>query len=504
MNNIVILGGGTAGWITALLMERYFPDKSFTVIESDDIGILGAGEGTTPDFVNLLSLLEIDITEIIKYCDGSFKLGITFSNWNGDGKSYLHSFGNCFFDDLDFEVKRLHNYCVGNQIPIEDYQIGQHLIKQAKIPFYINHNDGLLATHSSFALHFNARKLAVYLRTLAEFRGIKRIEGKVVSISNNMREEIDSLILEAGEVVKGDFFFDCSGFARLLIGKHYNTEWISYNDRLPLDTALPFFISHDNKGIKPHTEAIAMKYGWCWKIPVKDRYGCGYVYDSNYITHDQAVNEITEHFGTDISINPKSFKFNAGMYKDTLVKNCMAVGLSQSFVEPLEATSIWAFCMNLRHFAMYNLLDKRTDQMARMFNESARKINEQIVNFLYLHYITKRKDSKFWQEFRTKNQCPVDVSEFLQFWNDYGIVSDVDLYDMTSGSRQLTIFSKESWLHVCDGLGLLNADTFKKTVENTSFKEETAKKMLRLIQSKVHQCVPHDFYLEMTRNHKRK
>ena len=504
MNNVVILGGGTAGWITALTLERHFPDNKYTVIESEEIGILGAGEGTTPDFIKLLNLLEIDITEIIKYCDGTFKLGITFTDWNGDHESYFHSFGNCYFGDLEHEVKHLYNYCVGNGIPIQNYLIGHNLVNQAKIPLYMNNTSQLLECHSLFALHFNARKLALYLRKLAEFRGISRIEGKMVDVKNNRRGEIDHLVLESGETIKGNFFFDCSGFARLLIGKHYKTEWISYTDRLPLDTALPFFIQHDNKDIKPHTEAIAMKHGWCWKIPVKDRYGCGYVFDSKYITQEQAVEEIKEYFGENIDINPRSFKFNAGMYRDTIVKNCMAVGLSQSFVEPLEATSIWAFCINLRQFCTYNMLDNRTEQLVRMFNESARRINDQIVNFLYLHYLTKRSDSNFWKEFREKNHCPEDISEFLQLWNDYGLVADIDMHDMTAASRQINIFSKESWLQVSNGLGLLNTEIFKKTIESTIFTKEIASQLYRIMCSKAARSIPHDFYLEMTRNHKNK
>lgn len=501
MNKIVVLGGGTAGWITALMMQKYFPEKDITVVESEEIGILGAGEGTTPDFVKMLSVLEIDITEIIKYCDGSFKIGITFTNWNGDGNSYFHSFGNCFFDELEDEAQKLKNYCVGNGIPIQQYLMGHHLVNNSRIPFFVNKNDGLLDTHGLFALHFNARKLAVYLKTVAESRGVKRVEGRVVKVENNNREEIDHLVLETGQTVPGDFFFDCSGFARLLIGKHYSTEWISYHDRLPLDTALPFFVPHDNKNLKPHTEAIAMKYGWCWKIPVKDRYGCGYVYDSEYIDHEQAVAEIKEYFGEELTSNPKSFKFKAGMYRDTIVKNCMAVGLSQSFVEPLEATSIWAACINLRHFAMYRLFDNRTEQMVKMFNESARRINEQIVNFLYIHYLTKRSDSDFWKEFRKQNQCPQDISEFLQFWHDYGLLGDIDMYDMTTATRQINVFAKESWLQVCDGLGLLNPEIFKKSVDHTSFTQSTADEMQKILQRKVAQCIPHDFYLEMARNY---
>jgi tryptophan halogenase len=502
MNNIVILGGGTVGWLAALMVKQYNPHIPVTVVESEEIGILGAGEGTVPDFVKILTYLHIDIIDLIKECDGSFKLGITFTNWNGDSQSYFHGFGNMYFNGLNDEIKKLNAYLVGNNIPIQESLIGYHLVKQGRISLYKNNSDGKLDSHCAFALHFNARKLATFLRSVAESRGIGRVEGKVVDVVNKPNNDIDYLELDSRQKVSGDFFFDCSGFARLLVGKHYTTEWQSYNNHLPLDTALPFFVPHDNKNIKPHTEAIAMKYGWVWKIPVKDRYGCGYVFDSSYINEQQAIEEVEEYFKIKIE-TPKTFKFKAGGFKDTMVKNCAAVGLAQSFVEPLEATSIWVSCLNIRQILNQGLLHKRTDQAVAMFNKQARLFNQQVVDFLYLHYLTNRSDSDFWKEFREKNPAPPELMEFLQYWHDYGITDDVDLFDATSERRQVSIFSKESWLQVSDGLKLLNPSIFKELVERSDFTKDTLKKMSDMLTKNVYQCVPHDFYLEMARNFKK-
>jgi tryptophan 7-halogenase len=499
MTDVVILGGGTAGWLTALVVQRMYPEYNISLVESEEIGILGAGEGTVPDFVALIQFLGLNKNDIIKHCDGSLKLGINFENWNGDGKSYFHAFANNDFgDDKEIEQSLYYHFLARGQ-KVQDFLLPLKLAESGKSPFTVGQNQ-LLEHSCAYAVHFNARKLATYLRSIAEARGILRIEGKMIAVHEKENHDIDWLELDDGTQVIGDFFFDCSGFARLLIGKHYNVEWTSYNDRLPLDTALPFFIPHDNKNIKPQTDAIAMKYGWVWKIPVKDRYGCGYVFDSKYISSEEAIAEAEEYFGMKLE-SPKTFKFKAGSYKETVKNNCMAVGLAQSFIEPLEATSIWVSVLNLQSFLLHGMINKRTEQGVRLFNESATHRNETVVDFIYLHYITKRNDSPFWREFAEKNQIPEHLKERIQHWNEYGIMWDRDLYSISRSQHgKFFLFNTESWIQVANGLDILDTSVYKRIADTRPITAEQENQLSAIQRSLYDRCVPHDQFMDFCRS----
>ena len=503
MKKIVVLGGGSAGWLTALLNRRFYPEADITVVESEDIGILGAGEGTVPHFIHVLDFLKIPISDLIKHCQSTLKLGVRFTNWNNDGEDYFHgfapyqsnklgldSFDHGFHENV-FSIKQL-----ADGKPIKDILIMEKLATAGKIPYIqtkVFSEDELeklssklesLDNYATYAMHFNARELAKFLRSVAESRNINRIEGKVNAIKTDNSGNITTLILENNNTIPGDFFFDCSGFARVLIGKHYNTEWISYNKHLPLDSAVPFFIPHDNKNIKPETESIAMKYGWIWKIPVQDRYGCGYVFDSSYINGDQALEEAEEYFEMKLQ-SPKSFKFKAGSYKDTVVKNCMAVGLAQSFVEPLEATSIWVSCENLVKFLQANGPYCDSDLFRNKFNQGCQDRNNEVVNFLYLHYLTNRTDSEFWKNFRTKTDIPEYTNELLELWK----VSTPGTYQ----DSKKYLFGLHSWIQIADGLGLIDGRQSKLKIDANNLIGEID---LSNIQHVVDNSVTHDDFLE--------
>jgi len=450
--NIVVLGGGTAGWLTALHVNRYYPNLNVFVVESEEIGILGAGEGTTPQIVGNLDELNIAVSELVKNCKATIKTGINFQNWNGDGKKYFHSFqtkaGLRDFSSLAFTRNVIEN------LSNDNINLPKKLCDVKKVPFTYAQNVDCLNNdpinsfyqYATWALHFDARELAKYLRMVAENRGITRIEGKLKSVLRD-GNNIKALALENGDSIDSDFVFDCSGFARLLIGKTFETEWISYSDHLPLDTAVPFFIPHDND-VSPLTDAIAMKYGWIWRIPVEGRYGCGYVFDSSYIDEEQALKEAEDFFGQKLT-SPKTFKFKAGTYKDTYVGNCMAVGLAQSFVEPLEATSIWINLINLKTFLDTKGIFNKSEVYRDTFNKFCRNNNQEVLDFLYLHYLTKRNDSLFWKEFREKHPMIKRVSDSIELIKQ----NQTPLF-----TRKL--FEVSSWLQVSRGLELITKDDY--------------------------------------------
>ena len=501
--NITILGGGTAGWLTALLSQKFYPNENITLVESEEIGILGAGEGTVPNFISMLDHLDLNVSDLVKSCDATLKLGIRFKNWNGDGKDYLHDFGSA--RELDYKLLGGETYPTLSNLmqvalgkPLDEIKFTKKLTDLAKVPFrkidYRYHpqelNPIFQVEHlGNYALHFNARKLAAYLKEVALSRNITRIEGKLATVDLSEQGNIKSLVLENNQSVPADFVFDCSGFARLLIGKTFNTKWINYNQHLPLDTALPFFIPQCGKSIAPETEAIAMKYGWVWKIPVQDRYGCGYVFNSAYINNDQALSEVEEYFGHSVT-SPKTFKFKAGTYENTVVNNCMAVGLAQGFVEPLEATSIMISSINLLDFLQNDGVSNQSESFKKHFNKECLNRNSEILDFLYLHYLTKRDDSAFWKEFRSATTMPESVKDRLNLWKE-----------SPPGSIRYEghkMFGTDNWLQVADGLELLDQQASINRLTNLNLVDHITRQLHILNanqQIALHSCLDHFEFL---------
>lgn len=468
MKKIVVLGGGSAGWLTALLTREFYPGFDITLIESEEIGILGAGEGTVPHFIEVLDFLRIPVSALVRECSATIKIGIKFTNWNGDGSSYFHDFAakdeleEWAFDD-HFRYNMLTTHLIGKGVHLDSANFYAKLADVWKVPFILNdlndialsnYRDAIAAVQhlGNIALHFDARLLAKFLGQVAQTqRRVQRVEGRFARVTEDDKGNITGIHLENGKYIACDFVFDCTGFARLLLGKHFKEKWIDYKQHLPLDTALPFFVPHDGKNFPPYTEAIAMKYGWMWRIPVQNRYGCGYVFDSSYINEEQAKQEVEEYLGHEIS-PPKTFRFQAGTFANTLVRNCFGVGLSQHFVEPLEATSIWTFSKNLINFLKSGAIMHLNPEITAYINERCRQVIEPVPEFLYLHYLTRRNDSPFWREFRTRTAMMDSLKMKQNLWNT------IPLFD--ADTLPLQMFSAPSWLSVGDGVHFFNRQAF--------------------------------------------
>ena len=491
MTKLVILGGGTAGWLAALLMREAYADIDICVVESEDIGILGAGEGTTPDFVQVLNYCGIEIADIVKHCDGTLKLGISFQNWRGNNDDYFHEFAAPL--DTPIQWKAYYSVLAENKI-IKPIQLAYQLASKYKTPFSLT-PENTLVSHNPFALHFNARKLAKFLGDIAAKRRVTRVEGIMTRVHAHGDDRIKCLELEDGQMISGDFFFDCSGFARLLIGKHFQSSWISYRDYLPMDSAVPFFIPHNNKPVKPMTEAIAMSSGWIWKIPVRERYGCGYVFDSRYISAESALEEASELFGQSLE-SPRTFRFEAGTYEQCFVKNCLALGLAQGFIEPLEATSIWVTCGIINSFLRNDLLHNHDDTSRELFNRRCRDRNQIVMEFIQHHYITDRSDSPFWKEFTSTNTVLPQVRQRIEHWNKFGLLGQQSLAGFPPyGQARPEMFEVLSWLQVSHGLGHLSAAAFRHLDQNVNVEGQPDHVMESVVHT-VKKCVDHDLYLK--------
>lgn len=471
----IIVGSGTSGWLTALYLQKYYPFITIQVISSSDIGILGAGEGTTPDVLFMLEKLGISIQDLIKHADATVKNGIKFTNWNGDNDSYIHGFANnANFNPFYIKgptrnglpILALDEIALGNNI--DNIFIEKKMYEKSQVK-YVNNmaldnklDDALyhfnrMGTH---AFHFNAAKLADFLRGIAIERGVKHIDDEVVDFKLDEEEYIKAVVTKSGKEYESSFVFDCTGFNKLIIGGLYKSEWISYADSLPIKRAIGFFMDLDDGEIPTYTESIAMNCGWAWKIPVQSRFGCGYAFDSDYITDEDAKKEIIAKFGPNVNFG-KTFEFNAGMFKTPWVKNCVAVGLSAGFIEPLEATSIMVQTLSLDTYLDNNIgTINRNQYYIDRYNERMRLINSENKDFIYAHYLTQRNDTPFWKEFRQKNKMPERIKEFEELCK----VTMPDEAFITSGSNQL-LYGMHSWYSVLAGIRFFNKDIALECVE---------------------------------------
>lgn len=466
--NIVVIGGGTAGWISALYAKKVHSQEEVILIESEEIGILGAGEGSTPFLINALLFLDIPIERLIKECKISIKNGIKFSNWSSKQNSYFHPFfSSCaasndynftLYNMLENDTGFSHIFSSRFDHELKDYCFTEKFSEEYRVPFLdsvtnVSH-DIFNNSFSSFSIHFDANLLAQFLRKIGEERGIIRKEGIVKEIITDNEEYITEVRTQ-DDSVRTDFVIDCTGFKRLVIGNFYKSKWKSHQESLPMNSAIPFFLPQKDE-IPPYTESIAMDYGWMWKIPLQHRYGCGYVFDKNQISEQDAKKELDEYFGFEVD-SPKTFSFSAGCYEKIWIKNSLAVGLSSGFVEPLEATSIWQAIKVLNDFfGSYNNLLTKNEKIKDKFNQKYLMETNEVVDFLYLHYITDKKNNNFWEKFYDETHTPEFIEYILSIVKERPLDASVDFI-----GRQ-NIFPPSSYFYILIGNGIIKKNTLKK------------------------------------------
>jgi tryptophan halogenase len=377
MKKVVIIGGGTAGWLTALAVNKFWKNTNVTLIESSKIGILGAGEGGTPNFGKMLSLLNINQKEFFKRTKSTVKGGLHLYNWTGQNELSKH----LFFGDEPNEVNK------------------------------------------SYAYHFDARLVAEYFKEIAISRGVEWIDGEVGDIKKE-NDKITELQLKDGRVVELDFVFDCSGFAKIIIDGVHKEEWISYSDYLMMNKAIVFFLPQEKQlqmKDKTYTEMTSMNCGWMFRIPLQHRWGCGYVFNDKYITVENAKSEVEKYLGKEVTLQ-KVFDFNPGTYKRSWIGNSISIGLSYGFIEPLEATSLMSTIMQLKKLIDVNFDEGDVDK----YNMWCYQINEQNLNFIRYHYLCERDDTQFWKDC-TSTPIPSKLKKILDKNNSITVRNDIEL-----------------------------------------------------------------------------
>ena len=480
VKKIIVLGGGTAGWLTALYLKKIFPDNDITLIESKEIGIIGVGEATTPNFVFFLQYLDINLFDLINKTKGTIKNGISFENWNGDNKKYFHS----FLENLtDFSIPPVFN------TDCFSYYLQNLMFKKLDFNKYtyaatLSYKNKIDLQKNFFALHFDTNLLSNYLSEIGISRGVKYVDGKLKKVHSN-ENGIYKITLQNNKSFNCDFIFDCSGFNRLLIGKHFNVKWKSYKEHLPMKKAISFWLKNEND-IKPYTTALAMKNGWIWKIPLQHRIGAGYIFDSNYINEKQALKEAEIELKTKLKIE-KVISFEAGRYETFWKKNCICLGLASSFIEPLESTSIFLTIQqlyNLSYFLSHLFLNN--EKSISLYNEMANKNMDETLNFVYLHYITKRKDSDFWKNFKKDYLPPIGFENKLNLLKE----NNLRFLDIEEVKKSAS-FTITSYLMIANGLKLFskkNTEYYENLVPNTE-------QYLDLIKSASTEAIPHINFL---------
>ena len=401
LRSIVIVGGGTAGWMAAAALARTieFP-VSIQLIESEDIGTVGVGEATVPHLRAFNDTLRIDEIEFVRAVRGTFKLGIQFVDWARIGDRYIHGFGSI---GHDFRGLPFHQFWTKLNLAGSAHDIGEYSINTAAAPagrFMAGASDvpaGSPLAQIHYAYHFDAGLYAQYLRRYAEARGVKRIEGEVVDVGLRASDGfIEAVTLRSGAKIPGELFIDCSGFRGLLIEQALKTGYEAWTQWLPCDRAVA--VPCEKTGpATPYTRSTARVAGWQWRIPLQHRTGNGYVYSSPHVSDDEAAATLLANLDGRALAEPRVLKFTTGRRKKMWNRNCVALGLASGFLEPLESTSIYLIQSGIARL-LHMLPDSRmSPTLQDRYNAEAAFEIERIRDFLILHYCaTERRDSEFW------------------------------------------------------------------------------------------------------------
>jgi tryptophan halogenase len=403
LKQIVIVGGGAAGWMTAAALSRFLrpDDVTVTLVESDEIGIIGVGEATIPDMLQFNLFLGLVEADLMRATQATFKLGIEFVDWSGQGSRYFHPFGfhGVDIDGIDFHQYWLRCRAAGLRRSIGEYCLTEIVARNGRFGFPDLRVAGAPASYLRYAYHFDATLYAGYLRRHAEQRGVRRVEGKVCEVLRAPESgDVTAVRLTDGRTIGGEFFFDCTGFRALLMNA-LDVPWTDWRHWLPCDRALAVPCEHDGPP-RPYTRATAKPAGWQWKIPTQHRTGNGHIYCSDFMTDDAATAVLMEGLAGPTSATPRLIRFATGHRGRFWDRNCVAIGLSSGFLEPLESTSLYLIRQGISRFlALYP--DRTQAPVLRdEYNRWMQKDFEQVRDLLVFHYSANGRDEPFWQHCR--------------------------------------------------------------------------------------------------------
>jgi len=459
IRDIVIVGGGTAGWMAAASLRRHFGKAPITItlIESSEIGTIGVGEATIPTIRRFYQTLGLSDIDVLRATGGTCKLGIRFNDWLKPGSSFVHPFG-LFGQDLNGVA--FHHYwmrlrALGERAPMGDYSLGASLAAAGKFTTPSRNPPSSLSIFD-WALHFDASLFARLMRQVAEKAGVRRIDAKVTGV--NLRGEdgfIESVDLDSGTTVAGDLFIDCSGFRGLLIEEALHTGYEDWSHWLLCDRALA--VQSEGKGPPPSfTDVTARPAGWQWRIPLQHRYGNGHVYSSRHTTDDEARAVLVGSLDERLLHEPRKITFNPGRRLKAWNRNCIALGLASGFLEPLESTSIALIETGIEKIKLLFPSRDFDPRVADEFNEMSRLEMERVRDFIILHYKANQRTEDptgFWTHCREMD-VPETLRKKIDLWKAQGHFV----------RYRWEMFAQPSWLAIFAGFEML-PDTYDLSVD---------------------------------------
>ncbi len=448
IKSIAIVGGGTAGWMAAASFCKFLKNLNVRIrlIESEQIGTVGVGEATIPPIMDFIRGLGVDENDCIRETQATFKLGIEFRDWTRIGHSYMHPFGQTGLEmgPVPFSAYWLKALRAGRAGRLEEYSLQAAAAYSGKFMRPIQVANSPVAG-ITYALHFDASLFARYLRAYSEGRGVVRTEGRVQSVS--LRSEdgfIEALTLESGERIEADLYIDCSGFRGLLIEGALHAGYEHWNHWLPCDRAVA--VPCERTGpLSSYTRATAKAAGWQWRIPLQHRIGNGYVYSSGFLSDMPAQEELLSSVEGKPLADPLKLQFATGRRRRFWDKNCVAIGLSSGFLEPLESTSIHliqrGIAMLLTLFPDRHFSSAEIDRYNKIFITEYERVRD----FLILHYSqTERDDSELWRYCRNVS-LPDSLKERIDLFRSHGRILREDF----------DLFPAQSWLYVMVGQNIM-------------------------------------------------
>jgi tryptophan halogenase len=422
IRDIVIVGGGTAGWMAAAAFSKLLGRCSVRLVESEEIGTVGVGEATVPHLKLFNQVLEIDEAQFVRETFGTFKLGIQFVDWARIGDVYVHGFGQI---GHDYGLLPFHQYWLKANSQGWAAELGEYSLNTAAAArgkFMVSAQDvprGSPLADIAYAYHFDAGLYAQFLRRYAEARGARRTEGKVVHVAQREDGFVEEIVLASGERIRGDLFVDCSGFRGLLIEQTLHAGYEDWSHWLPCDRAVA--MPCENIGPPtPYVRCTAREAGWTWRIPLQHRTGNGYVYSSRYISDDEAAKNLLGWIDGAARAEPRVLRFTGGRRRKAWINNVVALGLASGFLEPLESTSIYLIQSGIAR--LVNLFPDSgfSRTLIDRYNAQTDFEIERIRDFLILHYCaTERDDTPFWNYCRTMD-IPQPLREVIDLFRDSG------------------------------------------------------------------------------------
>ena len=486
LTRIVIAGGGSAGWMTAAALSNALPDCRITLIESEEIGIVGVGEATIPPIRKFNQALGLDEFEFLCRTRGTYKLGIQFVDWVEPGRRYFHPFGTYgrAFDFGHFLYFWHQAQRQGAVSSLDDYCMAWEAAAQARFAPPVSDPRSLLSTYD-YAFHFDASLYAAYLREVAERRGVVRLEGRIVETKLGQSGDVESLRLQDGREAAGDLFIDCSGFRGLLIEEALHTGYEDWSHWLPCDRAIA--VPCENAGeLLPYTRSTARAAGWQWRIPLQHRIGNGYVFCSKFLDEAGATDTLLGHLDGRALAAPRVLKFVTGRRRLGWNRNVVAIGLASGFLEPLESTSLHLIQASiLRLLAMFG--SRGLDPAARdEYNRIANSELERVRDFLILHYhLNRRSEGELWR-YCAHMPIPDTLRESMETFRRQGRILQ----------REFEVFVPASWLAVHVGQLNLPEVCAQPPQAHTTDSARWLEKMRTALQAEASRLPAHQQFIE--------